>query len=87
MISFFKASVDSAGSSRGGSLGSLDRRSTPLVNAESAEMKLKPLVYRNWQKIQKECRKLDRNKSGCILPDDFVGRFVFNMVYLLHLCL
>ena len=36
-------------------------------------MKLKPLVYRNWQKIQRECRKLDTDKSGTILPDEFVG--------------
>lgn len=70
---FDRASVDSVGSSRGGSIGHLDRRSASLVNAEAAETKLKPLVYRNWQRIQRECRKLDVNRSGSILPDDFVG--------------
>ena len=69
---FLKMSCDSA-LSRPGSFRYVERRSTPLVNAETAEAKLKSLVYRNWQKIQRECRKLDLDKSGAILPDEFVG--------------
>ncbi|XP_076811807.1 EF-hand calcium-binding domain-containing protein 6-like [Clavelina lepadiformis] len=49
------------------------RSSTPLVNAESAESKIKTLVYKHWQDIQRECRKLDSDGTGTVLPDEFVG--------------
>uniref|UniRef100_UPI00089DAA5E EF-hand calcium-binding domain-containing protein 6-like n=1 Tax=Ciona intestinalis TaxID=7719 RepID=UPI00089DAA5E len=46
---------------------------TPLVNADSAEMKVKDLVYKSWQDIQRECKKLDLEGTGTVLPDEFVG--------------
>ena len=47
------------------------RCATPLVNAESAENKLRHVVYRNWKNIQKYCRECDSEGSGQIHPNQF----------------
>ena len=47
------------------------RCATPLVNAESAENKLRHAVYRNWKNIQKYCRECDSDGTGQIQPSEF----------------
>nr|CAB3241250.1 EF-hand calcium-binding domain-containing protein 6-like [Phallusia mammillata] len=56
-----------------GNRGHVMRSATPIVNADSAEAKVKTLVFKHWQEIQRECRKIDADGSGCVLPDEFVG--------------
>lgn len=40
--------------------------STPLINAESAEARIKNRIFRNWKEIQRSCRNCDRNNTGTI---------------------
>lgn len=47
------------------------RCSTPLVNAESAEQKLKSNVFRHWKDIQRQCRHLDTGNTGSISISEF----------------
>ena len=52
------------------------RAATPLVNADGAENRIKTLVYRHWQDILKQCKKLDPERTGTVSPDAFVGRLL-----------
>uniref|UniRef100_H2Z2G4 EF-hand domain-containing protein n=1 Tax=Ciona savignyi TaxID=51511 RepID=H2Z2G4_CIOSA len=61
------------GTSDSSRLRGIPRPATPLVNADSAESKIKNLVYKHWQDIQKECKKMDADGSGTVLPDEFIG--------------
>ncbi|XP_006816237.1 EF-hand calcium-binding domain-containing protein 6-like [Saccoglossus kowalevskii] len=47
------------------------RTTTPMVNAENIERKLKDKIYKYWQDIQKMCRLKDDNDSGEIDIYDF----------------
>ncbi|XP_041351388.1 EF-hand calcium-binding domain-containing protein 6-like [Gigantopelta aegis] len=49
----------------------MSRASTPLVNADSAEIKLKDVVFRKWKDIQYMCRKYDGENTGTISIYDF----------------
>ncbi|KAK3098848.1 hypothetical protein FSP39_023679 [Pinctada imbricata] len=42
------------------------RMATPLINAESAESRLKGVVFRNWKDIQRQCRDADKDNTGTI---------------------
>lgn len=54
---------------------SSSRASTPMVNAESAEWKLKDIVFRNWKEIQHNCRNLDTHNVGSITVSEFIGEY------------
>ena len=51
------------------------RCSTPMVNAEPAERRLKDKVFRHWKDIQRQCRNLDTDNTGTISVSDFSGQF------------
>ena len=53
----------------------MSRSSTPLVNADTAERKLKDVVYRKWKDIQYQCRKFDTQNTGTIGIYDFEGNY------------
>nr|XP_022292188.1 EF-hand calcium-binding domain-containing protein 6-like isoform X2 [Crassostrea virginica] len=42
------------------------RMSTPLINAEGAEARIKNRIFRNWKEIQRSCRNCDKNNTGTI---------------------
>ncbi|XP_070189620.1 EF-hand calcium-binding domain-containing protein 6-like [Littorina saxatilis] len=47
------------------------RCATPLVNAESAEQRLKDKVFRHWKDMQRQCRNLDHHNTGTISVSEF----------------
>lgn len=49
------------------------RMSTPLINAESAEARIKNRIFRNWKEIQRSCRNCDRNNTGTIQVQELKG--------------
>nr|XP_039259918.1 EF-hand calcium-binding domain-containing protein 6-like [Styela clava] len=51
----------------------LHRGSVSPSIADTAEGRIKSLVYKHWQDIQKECKKLDPGFIGSIPADEFVG--------------
>ncbi|XP_074648584.1 EF-hand calcium-binding domain-containing protein 6-like [Tubulanus polymorphus] len=44
---------------------------TPLINAETIEMRLKDIVCKHWQEIQRKCRAKDKNDIGELDIMDF----------------
>ncbi|KAL3881564.1 hypothetical protein ACJMK2_027990 [Sinanodonta woodiana] len=42
------------------------RLSTPMVNAEFAENRVKDVIYKNWKQIQQQCRQQDLDNTGTI---------------------
>ncbi|XP_046566155.1 EF-hand calcium-binding domain-containing protein 6-like [Haliotis rubra] len=50
---------------------SMSRMSTPLVNADMAERRLKEVIFRNWKEIQRQCRHYDPANTGTIDIYDF----------------
>ena len=56
---------------------SLGRRlATPLVNAESAEHRLKHKVMKHWKDIQRLCRMHDMDNTGEVNARDFGGQYM-----------
>uniref|UniRef100_S4RH36 EF-hand domain-containing protein n=1 Tax=Petromyzon marinus TaxID=7757 RepID=S4RH36_PETMA len=60
-----------AGSVRGGTARAV--RSTPLVDCEALESRLRERVSRRWQEILRECRLKDPTASGEIGANDLLG--------------
>lgn len=54
-------------------LSSGDGGDSPLLLEKLTDDDLKNVVYKNWQEIQKECKRLDPNSTGIITSDKFVG--------------
>lgn len=52
--------------------------STPLINAESAEARIKNRIFRNWKEIQRSCRNCDRNNTGTIQVQELKDILVRN---------
>ncbi|CAL1541366.1 unnamed protein product [Lymnaea stagnalis] len=50
---------------------SASRTSTPMVNAENAEMMIKDIVLQHWQSMQKRFREMDVDNSGAISVAQF----------------
>ncbi|KAK2867211.1 hypothetical protein Q8A67_025328 [Cirrhinus molitorella] len=48
------------------------RRSTPLLNCEDVEMKVRPKIQDCWRHIQKRCRQADPERTGEIDVDIFL---------------
>ncbi|MBN3284884.1 EFCB6 protein, partial [Polyodon spathula] len=51
-------------------------RTTPLLNCESIEQKVKRQVCQSWKKIHKQCRERDPEGRGEISVSDFLGRIL-----------
>lgn len=60
------------------------RCSTPMVNAEPAERRLKDKVFRHWKDIQRQCRNLDTGNTGTISVSEFSGQFCPCFLHLLE---
>lgn len=52
------------------------RSPTPLGPNETVESQLKSLVYKHWQEMQRECKKIDPDMTGTILADEFIGQLI-----------
>jgi hypothetical protein len=50
-----------------------------MVNAESAEQKLKAKVYKHWKDIQRQCRSFDVGNTGTISAAEFGGMYTLSM--------
>ena len=64
------------------------RMSTPLINAEGAEARIKNRIFRNWKEIQRSCRNCDKNNTGTIQIQELRGiiecRIVEKRYYVTH---
>lgn len=49
------------------------RRSTPLLNCEDVEMKVRSRIQDCWRHIQRRCRQADPERTGEIDVDIFLG--------------
>lgn len=60
--------------------------STPLINAESAEARIKNRIFRNWKEIQRSCRNCDRNNTGTIQVQELKGNYRSSSMYMFVEC-
>ena len=58
-----------------------DGGDSPLLLEKLTDDDLKNVVYKNWQEIQKECKRLDPNSTGIITSDKFVGEITLLSPY------
>jgi len=55
------------------SSGGEERATSAVLGDRTRDAELKSVVYKNWQEIQKECKRLDPTSTGSITSDKFVG--------------
>lgn len=56
------------------------RLSTPLINAEGVENRLKDTVFKKWKNIQRQCREQDKENTGTITVEQLRDVLVANGV-------
>ncbi|ESO84984.1 hypothetical protein LOTGIDRAFT_236027 [Lottia gigantea] len=69
--SFSQRSITRSDSQGSRTSRSKTRLSTPMVNADSAEQRLKHVIFKYWKEIQKKCRFCDPQNTGSIDSTQF----------------